>query len=190
MNTELDNSWIQTYTGKAFFPLSPEIKDIDIIDIAWALSMQCRYAGHCKRFYSVAEHSVLISRAVPTGDRLIGLLHDASEAYLVDIPRPIKWAMGGYAGYEATLMNAIAIRFGLRDVTTEAVKDADARILHNERAALMPGGDRDWTIPGEPLPNIKVIGRSPRGAFELFMAEFRYLTGEGDRAALLSDRAQ
>jgi len=181
MRIKLDNSWIQTYTGKAFFPLNPETEDIDIIDIAWALSMQCRYAGHCKRFYSVAEHSVLISRAVPTEDRLIGLLHDASEAYLVDIPRPIKWALGGYAGYEATLMNAIAIRFDLRNVTTEAVKDADSRILHNERAALMPGGDRDWDIPGEPLPYTNVVGLSQSDAFELFVAEFRYLTKQRDR---------
>jgi len=181
MKIKLDSSWIQTYTGKAFFPLDPKIEDIDIIDIAWALSMQCRYAGHCKMFYSVAEHSVLISRAVPTEDRLIGLLHDASEAYLVDLPRPIKWAIDGYAGYEVTLMNAIAIRFDLRDVTTESVKDADTRILHNERAALMPGGDRDWDIPGEPLPYTNMVGLNPSDAFELFMAEFRHLTGERDR---------
>ena len=82
--------WVQTVTGKAFYPLKPDPSLISIEDIAWALSMQCRFAGHVLHFYSVAEHCVYISNSVPMEDALWGLLHDATEAYLTDVPRPLK----------------------------------------------------------------------------------------------------
>jgi uncharacterized protein len=82
--------WIQTYTGKQFWPLSPLPEDIVIEDIAHALSMQCRFGGHVRTFYSVAQHSVHVSLLVEPQYALWGLLHDAAEAYLVDLPRPIK----------------------------------------------------------------------------------------------------
>lgn len=87
--------WIRTFTGKRFYPLKPTIEDIDILDIAHALSNQCRFSGHSKWHYSVGQHSVYVSQVVrslggsPT-DIMWGLLHDASEAYLVDLPTPVK----------------------------------------------------------------------------------------------------
>ena len=83
-------SWIQVYSGKSFSPLSPTIEDIEIEDIAHALSLQCRYAGHCLYHYSIAQHSVLVSRYVSQENKLWGLLLDASEAYPMDVPMPIK----------------------------------------------------------------------------------------------------
>ena len=77
--------WMQTYTGERFWPLDPRIEDIHIRDISMALGKLCRYGGHTIFFYSVAEHSVLVSEYVPEEYALWGLLHDASEAYLSDI---------------------------------------------------------------------------------------------------------
>lgn len=88
-------TWLRTFTGKRFDPLVPRYEDICIEDIAHSLSNMCRFAGHTSRFYGVAQHSVYVS-AIMGGygmDRraqLVGLLHDASEAYLVDVPRPVK----------------------------------------------------------------------------------------------------
>lgn len=90
-----DNSWIQTFSGRQFFPLEPRVEDVCIEDIAHGLSNLCRYAGHCECFYSVAQHCLLVSRVVPREHALRGLLHDASEAYLIDVPRPIKHSIGG-----------------------------------------------------------------------------------------------
>ena len=79
--------WMQTHSGIQFWPLDPRPEDILIEDIAHALSNQCRFAGHCCFHYSVAQHSVLVSENVPAQDAMWGLLHDAGEAYLVDLPR-------------------------------------------------------------------------------------------------------
>jgi hypothetical protein len=82
--------WMQTFTGRAFYPLDPRPEDIDPVDIAHALSLICRYGGHSSRFYSVAEHCVLMSHAVAPEHALWALLHDATEAYLGDMIRPLK----------------------------------------------------------------------------------------------------
>ncbi|MEM9149127.1 MAG: hypothetical protein AAGB19_01555 [Cyanobacteria bacterium P01_F01_bin.3] len=82
------DAWIQTFTGKAFWPLEPDPELICIEDIAWALAHQSRYSGHCDRFYSVAEHSLWVSGQCSPEHKLWGLLHDASEAYLSDVVRP------------------------------------------------------------------------------------------------------
>jgi hypothetical protein len=82
--------WMQTYTGRQFWPIDPRADEIDIVDIAHALSQQCRFAGHCKSFYSVATHSWHTSNVCNSENALWGLLHDAAEAYLVDLPTPIK----------------------------------------------------------------------------------------------------
>ena len=81
-----NGSWLQTYTGIQFWPLDPRPEEIDIQDIAHALSLLCRFNGHCQRFYSVAEHSVHVSTILAPEFGLWGLLHDAAEAYLSDIP--------------------------------------------------------------------------------------------------------
>lgn len=174
---QLDSSWIQTRSGIAFTPLEPKVKDINILDIAWALSMQCRYAGHTRCFYSVAEHSVHISNALPPEYALQGLLHDAPEAYMIDIPKPIKWIAGDYCRYEAKLMEAIAQRFDLPPETPAIIKEYDYRILHNEKAYLMGEGDREWGLTGEPLPDVVIKGWSHNLAYARFLSRFYQLTG-------------
>lgn len=110
----LSGDWIQTFTGKKFYPLSPQIEDICIEDIAHALSNVCRYAGHCRDFYSVAQHCVMVSDWMPSM-KLEGLMHDASEAYLGDISRPLKHsdAMSGYREAEHRMEAVINAAFDL-----------------------------------------------------------------------------
>ena len=83
MTDERIGSWLQTYTGKKFYPFDPREEEVDILDIAHALSQLCRFGGHTKEFYSVAEHCVLVSMCCPSEVKLLGLLHDAAEAYQI-----------------------------------------------------------------------------------------------------------
>lgn len=87
--------WIETNSGKKFDLLNPTAGMIDISDIAEHLSKICRYIGACPRFYSVAEHCIIGSRLIPEQYKLSFLLHDAHEAYIGDISRPLKWAIQG-----------------------------------------------------------------------------------------------
>lgn len=171
--------WMQTFTGRAFWPVDPRADELDIEDIAHALSMMCRYAGHCLRFYSVAEHSVLMARAVPRQDALWALLHDATEAYVVDVPRPLKPYLPGYKQAEAAVLAAVAVRFGLRLPMPEAVKDADNRILHDESQQNMAAPPRPWTLPDAPPLGVELQFWPPERAEAEFLATFHSLTGGG-----------
>jgi hypothetical protein len=106
----MNGNWIMTYTGKHFTPFDPKIEAIDILDIAHALSNICRFGGHCSEFYSVAEHSILVSVLCPPELKLAGLLHDAAEAYLGDIPTPLKSL--AFRGAEIKLMEVIYRKYG------------------------------------------------------------------------------
>ena len=122
--------WIQTYSGIAFFPMEPDPELILLPDIAHALSNQCRFSGHVRKFYSVAQHCVEVANLLkvqPPHIQLAGLLHDASEAYLVDLPKPLKRKMPDYVTVEKGMMEAISKRFGLSFVTFDSppVHDAD-----------------------------------------------------------------
>lgn len=173
--TERYGDWIQTYTGKQFFPLDARPEEIDIVDIAHALSMSCRYTGHCTHFYSVAEHSVRVSLFVPEELALEALLHDASEAYLTDIPRPIKPFLPQYKEFEANLENIIAQKFGTGFPMDPRVKEVDTRILADERKQLMAPCAVDWDLP-EPLGIVDVMGWSPEQSKIYFLDRFYELT--------------
>jgi len=129
-----NEDYINTYSGKKFYPLEPEKSEFLIEDIAHALSNMCRFAGHCNQFYSVAQHSVLVSNYVSTENALWGLLHDATEAYLSDIPRPIKRLaeFSQYRKIENETMKAIAKNFNIGEIEPEEVKTMDSLILRNE----------------------------------------------------------
>jgi hypothetical protein len=167
--------FMQTYTGRKFWPMDPRADEVFIEDIAHSLAMQCRYAGHCHRFYSVAEHSVLMARHLRwegVDVALWALLHDASEAYLVDIPRPVKPYLGGYKEAEAKVMAVVAERFGLAADMPAVVHDADNRIIGDELANLTP---MDWHARyNEPL-GVTLRYWSPARASEEFMATFTAL---------------
>jgi hypothetical protein len=167
--------WMQTATGRQFWPLDPRADDIDIEDIAHALSMMCRFGGHCDRFYSVAEHSVLVSENVPPEDALWALLHDASEAYIADIVRPAKRFIAGYKDIEAGIMSAVRIRFNLSRDEPASVKRADNAILADEAAQIMGTKPKDWILPEPPL-GVRIIGLSPAGAKLAFLNRYRALT--------------
>jgi uncharacterized protein len=162
---------MQTYTGRRFYPLAARVEDIDPIDIAHALGLICRYGGHVDRFYSVAEHCILMSQAVEPGHAAWALLHDATEAYVGDMVRPLKHHMPEYRDVEDRLMAVIAERFGLAGVTMPPeVKDADNRILLTERAALMSRTRHAWQQDDlEPLP-VVVREYSPREAADAYLA--------------------
>lgn len=150
--------WMQTFTGRRFYPLDPRPDEIDPIDIAHALSLLCRYGGHVDRFYSVAEHCVLMSEWVAPENALAALLHDATEAYVVDVPRPLKRVLAGYREIESNVWGAITARFNLNPYLPMQVNVADNRILLTERNTLMPRAERweqDDTM--EPLP-VVVLG--------------------------------
>ena len=137
--------------------------------------MACRYAGHCKRFYSVAEHSVLLSQAVAPEHRLWALLHDASEAYLVDVPRPVKPFLPGYREAEDRLMAAVCERFGLPHAMPCEVKRVDSAILNDERAQNMHHSRHDWSIDPTPL-GVTLQMWSPSEAETQFLAAFEALS--------------
>ena len=165
MNTE-----ITTITGRQVNPLALRGEDIDIRDIAHALSLTCRFNGHCRVFYSVAEHSLLVSRLCPPEFALVGLLHDAAEAYLGDIPSPVKPALEEFKKSETIAESIIACRFGLPFLMCQEVKAADRQALEIEKGRLLTGFPK---ISGHEL--IRCL--SPAKARKEFLARFSELGG-------------
>lgn len=170
-------SWIQTFSGRAFHPLAVEPGVVDIGDIAHALSLQCRFNGHCRTFYSVADHSVRVSRVVPAADALWGLLHDAAEAYLSDLPRPLKRQMPAFEEMEDRLLQRIMARYGLGWPMPESVREADEILLATEKRDLMAPEPASWHLRGTPLPE-SVVPLSPEAAESAFLARFHDLYRE------------
>jgi uncharacterized protein len=145
------DAWVQTYSGTKFYPLEPDPEDIHLIDIAHSLAHQCRFTGHCDRFYSVAEHSFYVSKHCSPENALWGLLHDATEAYLADIARPIKMLMPEYKEIEKRLEGAIALKFNLPLEIPAEVKEIDLRILGDEQAKFMLNSPEPWQFLGKKL---------------------------------------
>jgi len=168
-------NYIQTHTGLRFYPLDPQPEDICIEDIAHALSNICRFTGHTKHFYSVAQHSYYVSHQVPQEHALAALLHDASEAYISDVSKPVKelGVMGAYKQIEHLIMQAIAQKFGIQYPFHESIKEADERMLFTEKRDLLPPMDWGWTR--EPYKE-EVIAFSPIHAEIEFLKRFYELT--------------
>ena len=140
-------STMNTYSGRKFPPMEISAENIYLEDIAHALSLLCRGGGHIKYFYSVGQHSINCAneaKARGWSDRLVlaCLLHDASEAYISDIIRPVKVHLSNYLEIENMMMQAVLERFGLGDLTEEENrmwKQIDDEILDNELKVMMPG---------------------------------------------------
>lgn len=184
-------TWMQTFTGKQFYPLSAQPEDIDILDIAHALSMQCRYNGHTTQLYTVAQHCVLLSELVSPEVALWALLHDATEAYAGDMVRPLKQLLPEYQAIEDDLMKVIADKYGLDAQMPEEVCAADTRILLDERAALLSAPPADWEVEGEPF-GITIRPWQPAEAKARYLARFRELTegsGQADQSQPLGSPA-
>jgi hypothetical protein len=160
-----EDNFIRTFTGGKFWPLNPRAVDVRIEDVAHSLSQLCRFTGHTRLPYSVAEHSVRVSwlvaahmlnakvyaEAIPAA--LWGLLHDASEAYLTDLPSPLKRSphLGPlYRGYESLVMEAVIERFALLPKEPVLVKACDRIMLATEERDLMKNSTSEEGI--ERLP--------------------------------------
>lgn len=142
-------SMMQTYTGKLVDLANFREEDVRLPDIAHALSLINRFTGHSKVPYSVAQHSVMVSRLTHPDNALWGLLHDASEAYLGDVATPLKTLLPGYRELEERVQRVIARVFRLSWPMPADVKEADLRALMAEKRDLVPG-DHDWGIDVEP----------------------------------------
>jgi hypothetical protein len=174
--------WMQTFTGRAFYPMAPHADDVDPVDIAHALSLICRYGGHVRSYYSVSEHCVLMSEAVAPEHALWALLHDATEAYVGDMVRPLKHAMPAYREAEDRLMLAICDRFGIGYTCPAEVKAADNRILRDERDALMSVSPLPWLSIEQVAPlGVEIQGWSPTEAEGRYLARLGELWTGGAR---------
>lgn len=169
--------WIQTYTGRRFYLFDPQPEDVDPLDIGHALSMLCRYGGHLRAFYSVAEHSVHVAHSVPAEHALAGLLHDGTEAYIGDMVAPLKQAMPDYQQVEQRIWQAVAVRFQLPNdgQLPWTVVDADLRIRHDETAALPPAAS--GFPAGKPL-GVTIHSWKPADAERAWLDLYHHLTQE------------
>lgn len=166
---------IPTFTGRLVNVLDLKPADVDIRDIAHALSLYCRFTGHSQFHYSVAQHSLLVSRLVPARLALHGLLHDASEAYLGDISRPLKHSptMALYRALEYRTQQVICHRFGLALHEPPEVKAADLVALATEFRDVVNVQEADL---GLPPPDMRRIPETPWRAIEqLFLDRFQEL---------------
>lgn len=168
--TEKQTGWIQTFSSIRFWPLDPSEDHLLIEDIAHSLSMQCRFNGHTNRFYSVAEHCCHVSDLLPGPLKLAGLLHDAAEAYLCDLPKPLKYleAFVEYRKAEANLERLIANRFGFEYPLDSRIKNADEQLLATEAEQLMAPLHAEFEI-GEPIKNLNLPCWSPTQAKDAFL---------------------
>lgn len=185
-DTQMDarlGDWHQTYTGKKFWPLDPNAEEICIEDIAHSLSLLCRFGGHCKEFYSVAQHSVMGARAIYNSNysseylALHFLLHDAAEAYICDLPRPVKKhsELGRlYKEVEHKLELVIASKFNLEYPMPALIKVTDSRMLLTEKRDLLADPPGAWKEDeGDfPLFHFKISSWTPQEAENEFMLMF------------------
>jgi hypothetical protein len=142
-----EENYIETVSGIRFQFLEPTWEMFKIKDIAHALSMNCRYTGHCSRFYSVAEHSVHVSNLLNgTGLELAGLLHDASEAYIADISSPVKNCLPDYKKIEDNISATLFAKYGLEYPVHPAVKHCDLVMLSTEAHHLIPSRGDTWDM--------------------------------------------
>jgi hypothetical protein len=189
-------AWIQTYTGGTFCPFAPRVEDLDIRDIAHHLSNESRFAGATRHFYSVAQHSLYVRQMVPKDApveyKLWALLHDAAEAYLKDLPRPIKHHpfLYHYRLAEQDILLKIQQKWDLGGRPRE-LDQWDHMMLLAERDQLMPPlpdlGEWDKTVHGDKIgldatnivvANIKIDLWWPSIAESLFLLEFENLMSQ------------
>ena len=164
---------MQTYTGKLVDLANFTEEDVRLRDIIHSLSMINRFTGHTTVPYTVAQHSVVVSKLVPPEDSMWGLLHDASEAYLGDIATPLKSFLPDYMQLERHVQRTIAKKFGLKWPMPESVKVADRRALIHEKTKLL-SVQHDWGITAEPIC-ASIVLMDWRQAEELFANRYKEL---------------
>lgn len=203
-NTNLRSydAWIKTFTGREFHFMKPVESEVDIMDIAVATSREGRFAGHCWSFYSVAQHCVYVSermekilidldkthkdtfkKTLPDSTlakfALCGLLHDASEAYIKDMPSPVKVHLDNYSTIESAIQDVIMSKFGV----LEEWKDPDIQaIIHTVDKAVMATEVRDlikhkvvWSMPEPAYEDLEIETVAPDTACVQFLYRFHTL---------------
>lgn len=168
------SAWIQTMTGKKFDVLNPRAEDVDFVDVAHSLAHQCRFNGHTKQFYSVAHHCVVMSKHVPPAFALHALLHDAAEAYIGDMPAPVKAQFPEFSLMESAIMLAVYEAAGMEPWTMEAHETVylyDMRMLLTERNQLLGAPPEPWPLDGLNLEPVNVR-LSCEPDFEIYKGRF------------------
>lgn len=183
---------MRSYTGRMFNPTNVTVKDIDILDIARSLSLQCRFNGHIKQFYSVAQHSVFVYELAKLYHNNLDFLkccfmHDVTEAYLLDIPTPLKQHLPEYEIWENNLWSQMAIKFILRDPMPLSVKLYDKIALFIEMENLFVDFDNSQILQNLNNQNISITAEmrslftgalSPESAENLFLSTYIKLFNE------------
>ncbi len=170
-NRPRKGNWMLCYSGGIYYPVDPRPSEVRIADIAHSLSMQCRYGGHARHFYSVAEHSIYVSRHVPEEHALVALMHDATEAYVSDVPRPLKGHLENFAEIEAMNWAAIATAFDLSAVLPDCVHDIDTRLCLDEMSRLLPPSPLPLCVEGSYICQY-INCYEPRIAEAMFLKRF------------------
>lgn len=166
---------IMLASGRHFDFLDPDGSEFTIEDIAHGLAHVCRYAGQCREFYSVAEHSILVASVVDDF-AYEALLHDAAEAFIGDITRPLKQLLPDFKAIEASVEGAIVRRFGIRSGFKATVKAADLQVLAAEQMQIMAPGCADWAAEAGISPsNVVVRHLAPMTAKAEFLRLFEEL---------------
>lgn len=175
--------YVSTFLGNRFYLTRPHIDDVAIEDIAHGLAYQCRFNGQTNAFYSVAQHSLMVMDLVPPDHRFAALLHDAAEAYLGDMVKPLKNLFPEFSVIEARVMAIIGEKFSL-DLTHLAlsIKQADLVALATEKRDLMPHSTEPWSYLAEvePLPHA-IAPMSPEKAKEAFLVAYQRFSADISR---------
>lgn len=180
------HAWMETHSGLRFNYVLMDETAVTVPDIAHALSHMCRYNGHVRRFYSVAEHCVLLaqfvrSRGGEAEQQMIALFHDGAEAYLADVVRPAKRRIPEYIALEGQVDKAVAsalAKYGHRFPFPAWLKEIDTRILKDERAQAMNPSPHAWAIDDLKPLGVRVRMWRPYKAKRMFLREFRIVTGQ------------
>lgn len=170
------NPTILTAHGTYFDFETPQGSQIDINAIAHALSHICRFTGHTRQFYSVAQHSYMVSMIVPPEFAFAALLHDAAEAYLGDIASPLKQRLHDYQRIEANVEQAVFHYFGIALPLNDCIKHADLVMLATEARDLLPKHN-DW-FAGTSIQPLKetLVPLDSYSAKKLFLQRFKQLS--------------
>lgn len=166
---------ILTRSGQYFNFLDPSSYRLDVEDIAHGLANCCRFVGQCKQFYSVAQHSVYVSRIVPEQDAFAGLMHDCAEAFLGDVSKPLKQLLPDYRAIEKRIEAVLFEKLGIPYPLPPSIKKADMQMLWAEQAAIMPHHDDEWSAADPTPTGVIVTPLWPDDAFAAFMERYMEL---------------
>ena len=170
---------IQVQNGQPFDFLNVDASGLTIDVIAHSLSNLCRFTGHTREFYSVAQHSVYVSYVVPPEDAFAGLMHDAAEALLGDVASPLKALLPDYRAIEDRVEATLFAHFGLSPKLPDSVKHADRLVLSIEQRDLMPTGELWESTKGFSLPQEKIVPLGSSVAKMMFLSRYEDLRKQG-----------